>query len=151
MTLSFDVTVPNSIAAMSVSGVTIKDVDEIVDSVTDRACPIIQPIPNGFVTDFSVERDSQGPGSTALQTVMYTLNYRLMFAPVGTGRGLLGVWADMLVKARLFLDAIIANDDLAGTVDIRPVGALNFGPVSDPAGNQFHGCDFALRVQEFVN
>jgi len=144
-------TVTNSIAALSVSGVTLKDMDEILEQVEERDGPIIQPIPNGFVTDLGAERDSFGDPSQALKTLNYTLNYRLMYIPLDAGRGLFDVYDDMVAKAFLFIDAVLANDDLSGSVDVTPVGALNFGPVVDPAGNQFHGCDFQLRVQEFVN
>ena len=150
MALQF-ATVANSIAAVSVSGVTIKDIDEIIEFVSARDCPLVQPVPNGFVSGLNVERDSQGLGSVAMKTVMYTLTYRLMYAPIGTGRGLFDVYDDMVAKAGLFLDALISNDALTGTIDITPTGALNFGPVLDPAGNSFHGCDFQLKVMEFVN
>jgi len=144
-------TITNSIAALSVSGVTIQDVDEIIEHVKERDCPLVQPLPNGFVNGLSVTRDSQGPGSIALKTVRYTLTYRLMYAAVGTGRGLFDVYDDMITKAGLFLDALLADDALSGSVDITPMGALNFGLVGDPAGNVFHGCDFQLQVMEFVN
>jgi len=35
-------TVTNSIAALSVTGLTIKDVDEILYAPTDRECPLLQ-------------------------------------------------------------------------------------------------------------
>ena len=43
-------TVSASIAALSISGVTIKDVDEIPDSAA-MLCPLIVPRPNDFITN----------------------------------------------------------------------------------------------------
>ena len=149
MALAF-ATVTNSIAALSVSGVTIKDIDECIAEVLERDCPLIQPGPI-FITNLSVERDSQGPGSSALKTATYTFNYRMFFAPAGAGRGYFDLFDGMIAKAGLFLDAIITDDALTGTVDISPVGVLDFGIVTDPSEVAFHGCDFQLQVQEFVN
>ena len=50
------VTIANSIAALSVTGVTIKDLDEIPDSAFSGACPIVYPRPDGFVSNFELER-----------------------------------------------------------------------------------------------
>lgn len=143
-------TVCASIAALSVAGVTIKDLDEIPENVDLRA-PTILPKPDGFVSGLRYERQSQGGGSVAKGDCYYTLTYRLCYAPVGSGRGLFETYPAMVTAAFAFLDAVLAVDVLQGAVTIRPVGALNFGPVSDPAGNIFHGCDIAVEIMEFVN
>ena len=96
-------------------------------------------------------RDSTGGGSTAKMTVYYTLSYRLCHTRLGSGRGLFDVYDDMVAIAAAFLDAVLAIDVLTGAVDIMPSDAVNFGPVVDPAGDGFHGCDFALDITEFVN
>ena len=143
-------TIANSIAGLSVSGVTIKDIDEIPTAVDPRQ-PTILPLPD-YMTDFDVERDSFGGGSTAKMTVSYTLNYRLCYKPVGSGRGNTIEYYDNLIAAcTAFLDAVLAIETLSGLIDILPVGITNLGIVNDPADNSFYGCDIALRVMEFVN
>jgi hypothetical protein len=142
-------TVANSIAALSVSGVTIKDVDEIPSEVDTRSSMII-PLPN-YATDWTFSRDSFGAGS-ALQTVSYTLNYRLCYKLAGTGRVVTIEHYDGIIdKAALFLDAVMAIDTLTGAVDIVPYGITNMGIVNDPAEIEWLGCDLAVRVTEFVN
>ena len=142
--------VANSIAALSVSGVVIKDVDEIPARV-DKRQPTIIPLPH-FATDWTHERDSFGIGAVAKQTVEYTLNYRLCYVQAGAGRvGQIEHYDLMLDKVALFYDAVMAIDTFEGGVDMVPVGVFNMGIVNDPADNQFIGCDLAVRVMEFVN
>lgn len=143
-------TVATSIAGLSVSGVNMKDVDEIPEKVEARDCPIIFPKPDGFLSDLEVEVDSFGSAS-AKKTVRYKLNYVFLQAPVGSARGLFDVYEDCVTNALAFLDALIANDAITGAVDIQPSGIPTFGPTQDPSGNTFHGCIFSLAVEEFVN
>jgi hypothetical protein len=141
--------VANSIAGLSVSGVTLFDIDEVPKAADTRKPSIVPFLPN-FLTDFTVTRQSQGAGS-ALQDVRYNLNYRLFYAPVGSGRGLHGVVDVMLDKWALFADALLAIETIAGAVTADPVGTPNFGTVEDPSNKQFWGCDFQIEILEFVN
>lgn len=150
MALSF-ITITNSIAALSVSGVTIKDIDEIPEAVLERDCPILYPEPAGFITDFIMVRDSFGPGTSAKITVSYNMTYTFLYSAVGSGRGLFDVYDDMVTKMGLILDAIIANDNLTGAIDFTPDEAFNFGPTADPAGSVFHGAQLVFGIVEFVN
>ncbi len=135
--------VANSIAGLSVSGVTLFDVDEI-PAIGDARQPYIIPAPD-WLTDFSMERMNFGG---QLRDVSYVLTYRLLYAPVGSGRGFVGVVDVMIDKAALFLDAIMAVVTLTGLEDIVPVSVTNFGVVSDPSDNLFWGCDIAVEVLE---
>lgn len=140
--------VANSIAALSVSGVTLKDVDEIPTKVDQRA-PTILPLPD-YVTDFDVERVSFG-SSTALRDVSYTLNYRFCYKPVGMGRQkTIEYYDEMIDKVALFFDAVMAIETLTGAVDITPFGVTNMGIVNDPSDNEYIGCDLAVRILEFA-
>ena len=150
MTLAIS-TICDSISSLSVSGLTIKDLNEIPEAVTGRDCPVIYPKPDGFVTNFEMVRDSFGGGSTAKMTVTYDLTYRLLGAPLASGRGLFDSYSLMVEKVYAFIDAVLAIDTMAGLVDITPADTTAFGPVSDPAGGMFHGADVILHVMEFAN
>ena len=140
----------NEIAAISVTGVDIRDIDEIKEELGGRDTPCLMPKPDGFITDFNVERDSFGAAATARKTVTYTLNYTYLHAPLGEGRGLFDVYDQMVVKSFAILDAIIAKDS-AIVAELVPVDALAYGPVVDPAGEAYHGCIISVHVTEFVN
>lgn len=144
------VTVATNIAGLTVTGVTMKALNAIPEGVDARDCPIIYPKPDGFMSDLQVDIDTFG-STSAKKTAWYTLNYMYLYAPLASGRGLFDLYEDMVTKAMAFFDAIIANDAITGCVDIQPVSISNWGPVADPAGVSFHGCQIALRVQEFIN
>lgn len=145
------VTVADSISKLSVSGVTLKDLDGIPTRVRKRDCPIFYPKPDGFISGFTPERVSMGSGSTAQLNVNYNLNYRFLFTPIGSERGLFALYPTMVAKVVLILEAVLANDIITGLVDFQVIDVGEFGPVEDPMGNFFHGCDFSLEILEFVN
>lgn len=144
------VAIATNIAGLAVSGINIRDLDAIPEQVNARDCPIIYPRPDGFLSSLQVQIDSFG-STSAKKTVYYTLTYRLLGAQVGEDRGLFTLYQAMVDIVADFLDAVIANDALTGTIDLQAVDVTEFGPVSDPAGYVFHGCDILLRVMEFVN
>ena len=143
-------TVADSISKISVSGLVIKDIDQIPAGVDGRQ-PTMIPLPD-YLTDFNMERDSFGGGSTALMTVTYRLNYRLCYKPAGSGRSNALDWFDnMVAMVGLILDAVLAIEVMTGTIDIVPVNVFNVGLVNDPADNAFYGADLSFQVKEFVN
>jgi hypothetical protein len=149
MTLAI-ATIADSISQLTVTGVNIKDLDQIPPDAT-RLTPVLFPEPLGFVTDFTLTRESQGSNTfLAKYTVTYRLHYTFLHSPIGSAR-ILDLYDDMVGKAFAILDKIIDNDAITGAVDIQPAEAIEFGPVPDPAGNMYHGCRFVLQVMEFVN
>ena len=149
MTLSV-VTVADSISKLSVSGVTIKDLDQILDNVTSRDTPVMMPAPQ-FFTAPEVDRVSMGTGSTAQTDVSYTLNYRFFFEEVGANRSLSDVYQDLVTKTMLIVDALIANDVVTGAIDLQFIDVGAFGVVTDPVGESFFGVDIGIRIMEFEN
>lgn len=146
MGLSAD-TIAASIAGLSISGVTIKGLTNLPSAVDNRETPVLAPSVNDppFMTALNVVRDSFG----GLKTITYTLNWKLYAAPIGSERSLLALYPTLVSTALAVLDAIIANDALTGSIDVTPEDVPQFGPVSDPSGNQFHGAVFAIRCMEF--
>ncbi len=150
MALSFQ-TISNTIAALSVSGVTLKDIDEVPTS-GDRV-PIIIPLPN-FITNFSLDDMTLGAPSVREMTVSYTLNYRLLFKEAGAGRSnTIEALNGLTEKIGLFLDAVLAMDDTTGVEDLVPSSnaVSNMGLVNAPDDVEYYGCDFHLDIIEHVN
>ena len=150
MALSFT-TISDTIAALSVSGVTIKDIDEVPTS-GDRV-PIIIPLPD-FITNFNLDNMTLGVPSTRLMTVSYTLNYRLLFIRAGAGRSnTIEALNGLTSKIGLFLDAVLAMDTITGVEDLVPStnAITNMGIVNAPNDDAYYGCDFHLDCLEHVN
>ena len=142
-------TVTNSIAALAVTGLTIKDIDEIPTSVTDRICPILYPEPLNFISDMTVERVTTGTAGSGYHDVYYTLRYAYLYQKVGTGRGSLRTYQGMVQLYEDLIDKMIISDNITGCVDIQVFGSVSFGPILDPAGEVFIGAELLFRVHEF--
>jgi hypothetical protein len=142
-------TVTNSIAALTVTGLTIKDIDEVPPDCT-LITPVMFPEPLNFITNFTSTRDTFGSSTAANKTVEYDMNYTFLYVPVSSGRTGLDVYDEMMAMTSLILDDILQNDDITGVTDISPQGVIDFGPVPDPAGNYYIGCRLVFHIIEYV-
>lgn len=141
-------TVASSIAALTVNGVTIKDIDEIVPEVYQRNLPVLYPEPVEFVSGFSITIHSQGSGGSARMDIEYDLTYTFLHHVVGSDRSF-ELYDDMVAKAMQIIDAILANDTITGAVDIQVRDVISFGPLTDPVGTLCNGCKLRFHVLEF--
>lgn len=150
MTISVSpVTVADSISKLSISGVTIKDINEIPESA-QLLCPLIVPRPNEFVTNIKAEKQSFGANGGALLNFSYSLNYAFLYTEIGGGINAYAPYEGLLQKLELILETILGNDTLTGLVDMELESIGDIGSITDPAGNQFWGCHFSLRCLEFA-
>lgn len=141
-------TIAHSLSDLAVSGVVIVDLDKIPPDCT-RLVPCLIPEPLNYVTNYTSTRDTFGSSTAAQKTVEYDLNYTFLFTQIGTGRTGLDFYDDMVAAFESILDAIHDNDTITGAVDMMPQGAVDFGPVPDPAGNQYLGARLVLHCIEF--
>lgn len=142
-------TVADSIAGLSISGVTIRDINQIPDNAA-MLCPLLIPNPNGFVTDIAPTFETYGSGGTAKMNLSYTLNYAFIHSQVGSGINAYANYADLIAKLVLIIVAIMSNDAITGLVDMRLQSIGNIGVINDPADNEYWGLLFSLRVLEYV-
>lgn len=124
--------------------------DNIPETVHAQDCPMLAPQPANFVSNVIYERLSGRHVDGRRAKLSYTLNYVYYHAPVAEGvslfegyRTALDAWSDIVT---MFME----NEDPTGAYDILPVGTPVFGPVTDGAGNVFHGFRMALSVIEFI-
>ena len=142
----------NSIAGLSITGVTLKDLDEIPEGVDPADCPILYPEPDGLLSNIGVEPVSLSTGTSRQANVTYNLRYTFLHSAVGEGAGLFDVFPDMIAKVVLILNAVLTNDYITGLQDFQVVSIANFGPVTDPSASMtFHGTQFEFSVLELWN
>jgi len=143
-------TVANAIEAISIAGVTVKDLDNIPVTATVRDCFLI-PKPDGFVTNLQITRQSQGTTAQGRKAdVTYTLTYLLIVGVVGAGRAdVLDYYADVIGKAVLVMNAVEDLVTLAGAVDIIPAGVSSFITVTSGANTSHPGLELSFDVVEF--
>lgn len=142
-------TVATSIAGLSISGVNIRDIDNIPDSAS-MLTPLLIPQPNDFVTNMAATRESFGGGGTAKLNLTYTLNYVYLHAEAGSGVNTFAVYAGLIDNLILILETILANDNINGAVDMELATVGNIGIINDPADNEYWGVLFSLNITEFV-
>jgi hypothetical protein len=147
MTLAIT-TVCTSIAALTVAGVTIKDLDAVPPSAI-RLTPVLFPAPENPISNFLATRESFGGGSSALVNVEYDLNYIFLYCELGSGRTGLDWLEDRMLKVQAIYDEVLEIDVITGAVDVWPTGNVQFITLTDPAGNQYLGCAMTFHVTEF--
>jgi len=80
--MSFSSTaIATAISNLSISGVTVKDVSAIPDTVEQRMCPILFPSPDGWMTGGNAE-PGEGPSTFGTKTSrLWTFNrgYRYVY------------------------------------------------------------------------
>lgn len=139
--------VATAVAALTIQGITILDLDQMKPALSANDCPMFGPSANdpSFLTDWEARRISlQGNWHNS-----YTLNYKLFQAPIGQDRGLFKQYPDMVENARRIVEAFQGLARVDGCKSITLAAMPQFGPVVDASGQQFHGAQIALRVVEF--
>ena len=131
-------TVASSIAALSVSGVTIKDIDKIPDSAK-LLCPVLIPQPNDYMSNVTVSFETFGSNGGAKLNMEYDLNYVYLHCESGSG-----------INAFAPFSSLMSNDAVTGLVDLTVNSISNVGIINDPAGNSYWGVLLSFHVLEFA-
>lgn len=141
----------DAISNISISGVTVKDRDQIGVSYQNSPNVLI-PNPNGsFISGFTMRFDALMQGTNAPMTVGYTLNYRFLGTTIGSMETFTGAYSDVVSKLILIINAILATPaPYSGRIEMT-LGDVSIGAKEDPAGNMFHGADFSLNIVEMQN
>lgn len=129
--------------------VTIRDVNALTEIINPQDCPILSPRARGFISDVEIMRDSYG-GDASLKRISYNLTYDFFYTPALEGAGLFEKYDNMVDAAIAVLLALATNTALNGATDVIPSPVSLFGPIEDTTGQVFHGCQFVLRVMQFL-
>ena len=141
-------TVTNSIAALSITGVTIQDVDEVSDAIGAMGNHILAPRPDNFITDLSVT-----PAELSQQNldVRYALHYVYFHSAIGGGmNGLFSAYSGLISALAKIIVAFAANETLTGAINNLVMSVEHIGPVPDNAGNMFHGAEISIKILQFL-
>lgn len=142
-------TVADSISKLVVSGLTIKDADEIPAALEGRDCPVMFLDPDNPISFDPVDVISFG-GLSAKMDAHYTLNYILVYSLAGAGRtNKLEKFAGMLGLAADVVEAIMGASAITGAVNwnasIGNAAVLTWGDKS------FDSISISISITEFVN
>ena len=137
-------TVTDSIAALSISGVTVKDSDQIPQAI-GAGYKVLCPRPDNFITGLSITPDEV---SKQLLRLRYTLNYQYFHSRIGAK--LFDSYSAMLGKLALILVAFANDATLSGAIDNGAPSVGRLGPTMDAAGNKYHGCELSMQITQFL-
>ncbi len=145
--------IATGIAALSITGVTVKDITAIPESVKARDCPILFPSPDGWMTGGNGEPSEGSTTFGAPTTRLWTFNrsykYIYLHAAIGSERGLKDHISELTIKADAILTAISTLD--VSDVDVKNMSIGEFGVLTDPAGNSFYGFTLDITLRERMN
>jgi hypothetical protein len=149
--IHFD-TVANSIAALTITGITVLSVDDVPESA-QTLTPIMFPRPNDFITNLHEVQPERTFGTSGAEasTWEYTLNYMYLHCQIGaTLGGLNAIYAGAITNIIAISDVIMNNDTLTGAADVRLETIPSIGQVLDPGGKFYYGCELAVTVREYT-
>lgn len=137
-------TVADAISKISISGITVKDKDQLAAAWTGQT-NVLYPNPNepGWISDFSVVYNVAG----GLETAAYTLNYRFLSTQIGDLSTFPAEYSSLVDKVSSILDALMAAVESIDSVTVR-VSGVSVGARIDPSENQYHGADISLSIVE---
>ena len=147
------VQIANAISQLSIAGLTIKTLATIpsIGKIAVRELPIMVPDVR-FITNQNAVSQNVSKGSDNFFGVNRQLNYTVLFAEVGMGRGIFEYVEDMVALFDQITTAILSLD--IEDVDIQDVLETGFGVVSDgeaPNAKKYFGFSIGVIVTEFVN
>jgi hypothetical protein len=139
-----------AIAALTVSGVTIKDLSGMPSKVTSRECPIFYPVGKGGGTsEPSTGSATFGSPTGRMWLFNRRFEYVYLHAAVGEGRGITEHYSAMSAKEDAILTALLALD--VSGVDVMNIETTEYGIGLDPSDNQFYSFKVVLTLREKVN
>lgn len=142
-------TVADSISKLAVTGLTIKDIDEIPIALEGRDCPVMFLDLNNPFTFNEITFESFG-GSIAKKNANYTLNYLLVYGLAGSGSTkVLENFAGMIGLAADVVERVVDLDTLTGAVEWS--ASIGDTAVLDWNGKSFNSVQIRISITEFVN
>lgn len=150
--MTISVETPNvaaEIAQLDFGDINTRDLDNIPDSAA-LLCPILIPQPNDFITSITPTTMSLGSNGDPKLNLEYTLNYVYLHAEAGSGIGAFSMYASVIANLKKILEVILGNDAIDSAIDLKIESVGNIGVIEDPAGNEFWGLLFSLRVLEYA-
>ena len=151
MTLSTS-SITAGIAAINISGLSIKDITAIPEQVQPRDCPILFPHPVQFIQGGAGgEEGLETFGTPTSRFWLFNRTYRYLFlyAPVGSTRGMVDIYSGYVSKIDSIMESITELD--VTDVDVRNISVSELGVIEDPAGSKFYGCTIDIMFREKVN
>lgn len=146
--------IATAIAALSVSGVTMKDITGIPKAVKKGDCPIFFPHPDDWFAGTNSVSDTSYVGQATVYDAVRRFRYIYLHGLSVAGNPAGTVYPAMAAKVDLIYSAIAAMNASAGVLTVESISISGFGEITAPAaGNTtvrdvFYGCFFEIQILE---
>ncbi len=145
------VTVAQSIAALSwPTGVTVKTFSSMPGNGI-LTPGIMYPNVENTWGNVAIDEDvAWSVDSASPIDLEYDLGYRYLHCtPQGGPGGIYDIYGGIVAIIASIMVVFMSNKKVTGAVSLRLLSMSKPGIVQDPAGNNFWGCNFTLRIKEF--
>ena len=147
-------TIATGIAALTITGVTVKDLTAIPDVVYERDCPILYPDHANWLTGSTGSNEGEsmqtfGAAGAGMWVIERVMRYQYFHTVVGAGRGLKDFYSAMSTKQDAIITALLALD--LTNCDVMRVECSEFGSFADASNNSLLGFTVLVTVKERVN
>jgi hypothetical protein len=144
--------IATAIAALSVSGVTMKNITNIPKAIRKDDCPIFFPHPDEWFVNTVSSPDADFVGQATVYDAVRTFRYIYLHGLSTAGNPIADVYPAMAAKVDLLYSAIAAfsvNGIVMQSISISRFGEI-VAPVNGTAQtrNVFFGCFFDFQVLE---
>jgi hypothetical protein len=142
-------TTASSIAAVSISGVTVCNVSNVPQSAR-MITPILVPQPDGWLSDVAQGPKAVSVADAGQSDFSYTLHYVFLLCEAGSGVEQTDPYNNLVSKLKTVLQTVLDDDTLAESIEISLNGMDGIGVVQDPSGVDFWGALISLRCLEYA-
>jgi hypothetical protein len=148
--------IATAIAALTVSGVTMKDITGIPKAIKKADCPIFFPHPEEWEQGMNSASDNY-VGQATVYDAVHTFRYIYLHGLSIAANPMSSIYSAMAGKADLIYSALASLNTLPGVLTVTSIRRSRFGEIAAPAaGNTsirdiFYGCFFEIEIKEMSN
>jgi hypothetical protein len=146
--------IATAIAALTVSGVTIKNITTIPKAIKKADCPIFFPHPEDWEQGLESLTGNAFVGQAGVFDVVHHFRYIYLHGLSIAANPMSSIYSAMAGKADLIVSALESMNANSGVLTVTSVRRSRFGEIAAPAaGNTsirdiFYGCFFEIDIQE---
>jgi len=140
-------TTATAISQLAISGLRIKDLTSIPQSINPRDCPQMLPDVN-YISNFIPVPKNLDRANGYWESTR-NLNYWVFYAEVGQGRGIFEHLQGMVNLFDRIAEKILSTD-FSG-LDVVSMNLGGFGVIKDTNNKDYFGFSISITVSEFIN
>jgi hypothetical protein len=132
----------SGLAAWTITGVTMRDLDEIPEVAAAADCPMMFPVPRGF---YGSRGEPQGFTTGKIEDSM-VVDHICLYKPQGLGMGAREIYPALIALMDLYVSELAGDPTVGGYCSQKAVILDKEFPLVDWAGRKYWGFQYVLRL-----